>query len=53
MLVKVLHVPAVGAEALIICVGAPISYLIQRQWTFRPSDLEDTDPAPPRAARDL
>jgi putative flippase GtrA len=44
VLVEVLHVPRVAAQALIICVGAPISYLIQRHWTFRPRDLEDTDP---------
>ncbi len=41
VLVKVLDVPRVGAQALIICVGAPISYLLQRRWAFRPSDLED------------
>ena len=36
VLVKVAHIPRLAAQALIICVGAPLSYLIQRRWTFGP-----------------
>jgi putative flippase GtrA len=45
VLVEVLHVPRVAAQALIIGVGAPISYLVQRHWTFRPSAAEKPDEA--------
>jgi dolichol-phosphate mannosyltransferase len=38
LLVDVAHLPRVPAQALIIFVGAPLSYLIQRHWTFRPAD---------------
>ena len=38
LLVKVAHIPRLAAQALIICVGAPLSYLIQRRWTFGSSE---------------
>jgi len=38
LLVNVAHLPRVAAQALIICVGAPLSYFLQRRWTFRPTD---------------
>jgi putative flippase GtrA len=34
LLVDVLHVPRVLSQAIIIVVGAPASYLVQRRWTF-------------------
>jgi len=37
LLVKMFGVPRIAAQAMIIAVGAPISYLIQRNWTFRPT----------------
>ncbi len=34
LLVDVAHIPKVLAQAIVIAVGAPISYLAQRRWTF-------------------
>lgn len=38
LLVDVAHFPRVPAQALIIFVGAPLSYFVQRFWTFRPAE---------------
>lgn len=47
LLVDVAHLPRVPAQALIIFVGAPLSYFIQRQWTFRATDpAASVAPAP-------
>jgi dolichol-phosphate mannosyltransferase len=35
LLVEVAHLPRVLSQAIIISVGAPVSYLVQRNWTFR------------------
>jgi putative flippase GtrA len=35
LLVEVAHMPRVLSQAIIIFVGAPLSYLVQRFWTFR------------------
>jgi putative flippase GtrA len=37
LLVDVAHLPRIPAQALIIFVGAPLSYFVQRRWTFRPA----------------
>lgn len=37
LLVKGFGIPRIAAQGIIICIGAPISYLIQRNWTFRPT----------------
>lgn len=34
VLVEVAHMPRVLSQAIIIAVGAPLSYFIQRRWTF-------------------
>jgi putative flippase GtrA len=34
-LVSVAHLPRILAQAIVIIVGAPISYTAQRLWTFR------------------
>ncbi len=34
MLVSVANLPKVGAQAIVIAIGAPVSYLAQRRWTF-------------------
>jgi len=46
LLVDVAHLPSVPAQALIILVGAPVSYFVQRRWTFRPTDLTTIEPPP-------
>jgi putative flippase GtrA len=52
LLVDVAHLPRVPAQALIIFVGAPLSYFIQRQWTFRATDPSaSTPPSPDPPAR--
>jgi putative flippase GtrA len=38
LLVEVAHVPKLLAQALIILVGAPLSYVVQRNWTFQPTE---------------
>lgn len=35
LLVDVAHLPKVLAQAVVIIVGAPASYVAQRRWTFR------------------
>jgi putative flippase GtrA len=56
LLVDVAHMPRVLSQAIIIFVGAPLSYFIQRQWTFRQTDVSPnsgavlTAPASPRSA---
>ena len=35
LLVSVAHLPRILAQAIIIAIGAPISYTAQRHWTFR------------------
>lgn len=35
VLVSVAHLPRIIAQAIIIAIGAPISYTAQRHWTFR------------------
>jgi dolichol-phosphate mannosyltransferase len=50
LLVDVAHLPRVPAQALIIFVGAPLSYFIQRHWTFRataPAGSAVPTPEPP------
>src|SRR5436190_7966765 len=37
LLVKVAGIPKVAAQAIVIVVGAPLSYLLQRHWTFATS----------------
>lgn len=34
LLVGVVHLPRIVAQAIVILVGAPISYTAQRRWTF-------------------
>jgi putative flippase GtrA len=34
LLVDVAHLPKVGAQMIVILVGAPLSYILQRRWTF-------------------
>jgi dolichol-phosphate mannosyltransferase len=34
LLVDVVHVPRVLSQAIIIVIGAPASYVVQRRWTF-------------------
>jgi putative flippase GtrA len=34
LLVSVAHLPRILAQAIVIAVGAPISYFAQRRWTF-------------------
>jgi putative flippase GtrA len=34
VLVSVAHLPRVLAQAIVILIGAPVSYLAQRRWTF-------------------
>lgn len=47
LLVNVAHLQRVLAQALIIFVGAPVSYVIQRRWTFRPTDAKESAPPAP------
>jgi putative flippase GtrA len=42
LLVDVAHLPRIPAQALIIFVGAPLSYFVQRHWTFRATDEPPT-----------
>jgi putative flippase GtrA len=37
LLVDVVHLPRVLSQAIIIIIGAPASYLVQRRWTFSQS----------------
>jgi putative flippase GtrA len=37
-LVSVVGLPRVLSQAIIIIIGAPASYLVQRRWTFAPSN---------------
>lgn len=46
LLVNVAHLPRVPAQALIIFAGAPLSYFIQRRWTFRQPAVAAVTPAP-------
>ena len=48
LLVQVAHLPKVLAQVMIILIGAPVSYLLQRRWSF------GRDPASPvtRSASD-
>jgi putative flippase GtrA len=41
LLVQVAHLPKVLAQVLIIAIGAPVSYLLQRNWSF---GLEPSSP---------
>jgi putative flippase GtrA len=54
LLVEVAHMPRVLSQAIIIFVGAPLSYLIQRRWTFRQDEPKPRNraisPARPSAA---
>jgi putative flippase GtrA len=34
VMVSVAHLPRIVAQAIVIAVGAPVSYLAQRRWTF-------------------
>jgi putative flippase GtrA len=34
ILVSIAHVPRVVAQAIVILIGAPLSYAAQRRWTF-------------------
>jgi putative flippase GtrA len=34
IMVSIAHLPRIAAQAIVIAIGAPISYLIQRRWTF-------------------
>jgi putative flippase GtrA len=34
LLVSVAHLPRILAQAIVIAIGAPISYTAQRRWTF-------------------
>jgi putative flippase GtrA len=36
LLVQVAHLPKVLAQVVIIAIGAPVSYLLQRHWSFGP-----------------
>jgi len=55
LLVNVAHLPRVPAQALIIFVGAPLSYFVQRRWTFQQDKPQPRDraisPAQPSAAK--
>ncbi len=46
LLVNVAHLPRVPAQALIIFVGAPLSYFVQRRWTFHRPGVVIVEPAP-------
>jgi putative flippase GtrA len=46
LLVQVAHLPKVLAQVMIIAIGAPISYLLQRHWSFGP---DSSSPLPRKA----
>ena len=45
LLVDVVHLPRVAAQGLIIAVGAPLSYLLQRRWTFASAPAQGPTPS--------
>jgi putative flippase GtrA len=44
-LVHVFHLPRVLAQAIVILVGAPFSYIAHRRWTFRVESADASLPA--------
>ena len=34
VMVNIAHLPRIVAQGVVIAIGAPVSYLVQRRWTF-------------------